>query len=45
MFLPATRSLALKPDRSIDEVLPTVRFFALIAGVMLFSLVFEHVAR
>ncbi len=45
MFLPAMQSLALKPDRSIDEVLPTVRFFALIAGVMLFSLAFEHVAR
>jgi hypothetical protein len=43
MFSPWMQSLALKPDRSPEEVLPTVRFFTLMSGVMLFALAFGHV--
>lgn len=45
MFLPGMQSVALKPDRSIDEVLPTVRFFALIAAIALFTLALDHVTH
>jgi hypothetical protein len=44
MFSPWMQTLALKPDRSPDEVLPTVRLFALISGTMLIALLFGHVA-
>jgi hypothetical protein len=44
MFSPWMQSLALKPDRSPEEVLPTVRFSALILGVMLIAMASSHVA-